>query len=169
MSSLNLIVPEELKGKFRKPYGKVFSSVDEVKIPVKTKLIAVGDVVSYNAVKAGLNPDIVVYDLRKRRVPVDRKTEKLLESFKAKKFVAKNPPSNITAELWDRVKKSLKLKSNVKIFVKGEEDLAVLPFILESPIDTVILYGLKDKGVIVKVNKKIKKECRELLKCLKGP
>ncbi len=80
-----------------------------------------------------------------------------------------NPPGNVTDELQELVRKSLKEKSKVKIFVKGEEDLAVFPFILESPINTVILYGLKDKGVMVKVSKNIKNECKKLLRYMKGP
>jgi uncharacterized protein (UPF0218 family) len=160
---LNLIVPESMKEKFRKPYGKLFSSVNEIKIPSK-KLITVGDVVSYNAIEDGLNPDIIVVDLKKMRVPVDEKAKILFKKFKAKEITVRNPAGNITDELQQAVKESLKEESNVKIFVNGEEDLAVLPFILESPLNTVILYGLKDKGVMVKVSKRIKNECRKLLK-----
>ena len=157
-----------MKEKFRKPYGKLFSSINEVKISSKSKLVTVGDVVSYKAIEDGLNPDIIVVDLKKMRVPVDEKAKILFREFKAKKITVRNPAGNITDELQKAVKKSLKEKSNVKIFVNGEEDLAVLPFILESPINTVILYGLKDKGVMVKVSKRIKHECRKLLKYMKG-
>ena len=166
-----MIVPEGMKEKFREPYGKLFSSVNEIKIPSKRvgiKLVTVGDAVSYNAIDAGLNPDIIVVDLKKMRVPVDEKTKILFKKFKAKEIRVRNPAGNITDELQQAVKKSLKEKSNVKVFVNGEEDLAVLPFILESPIGTVILYGLKDKGVMVKVSKRIKDECRKLLKYMKG-
>jgi len=165
---LNLIVPETMREEFRKPYGKLFSSVNEVKISSKSKLITVGDVVSYNAIEDGLNPDIIVVDLKKMRVPVDEKAKALFRKFKAKKITVRNPAGNITDELQKAVKGSLKEKSNVKIFVNGEEDLAVLPFILESPLNTVILYGLKDKGVMVKVSKRIRNECRKLLKYMKG-
>ncbi len=168
MVSLNLIVPESLKEKFRKPYGKVFSSIDEINIPSASRLITVGDGVSYNAIKGGLNPDIIVFDFKNMRLSVDEKTKTLFKKFKGKKLVANNPPSNITDDLWGVVKKSLKEKSKVKIFVRGEEDLAVFPFILESSINTVILYGLKDRGVMVKVSKNIKNECKKLLKYMKG-
>lgn len=168
MSSLNLIVSEKLKEKFRKPFGKIFNSIDEINIPAKSKLIAVGDVVSYNAINVGMNPNIIVFDLKRMRVPIDEKTKVLFKKFKAKKFVVNNPPSNITDELWDTVRKTLKSKSRIKIFVRGEEDLAAFPFILESPINTVILYGLKDKGVMVKVSKKLKKDCRKLLRYMRA-
>lgn len=131
-------------------------------------MITVGDAVSYGAIKNGLHPDIIVYDLIEKRMPVSEKVKKVLNNFKGKKFVAKNPPGNITKDLWSSVKKSLKVKGKVKIVVKGEEDLTVLPFILESQVNTTILYGLRDRGmVIVKVNKKLKDECKKLIKCMK--
>ncbi len=46
MSRLNLIVPESLKKKFRKPYGKTFFSINEISISPKKKLVTVDDVVS---------------------------------------------------------------------------------------------------------------------------
>ena len=168
MSQLNLIVPEELKEKLRKPYGKIFNSFNKIKF--SGKLITVGDVVSYGAIKAKLNPDIIVFDLIEKRNPVDENVRKTLGQFKGKDFFVVNPPSNITDDLYDAVKKSLEADGKVKIVVKGEEDLTVLPFILESPENTVILYGLKDVGIIkVKVNKKLKNECKRLIEKMRGP
>lgn len=167
MSQLNLILPEELKEKLRKPYGKVIDSFDKIKF--SGKLITVGDAVSYGAIKAKLNPDIIVFDLIEKRKPVSEDIRKTLGQFKGKDFFVVNPPGNITSELWDVVKKSLEIKDKVKIVVKGEEDLAVLPFILESPLDTTILYGLRDKGMVrVKVDKKLKDKCKRLIKEMKG-
>ena len=52
----------------------------------------------------------------------------------------------------------------VKIIVEGEEDLAVTPFVMEGDSDTVVLYGLMDKGfVLLKVNKDVKEKVRKLL------
>jgi len=168
VSQLNLILPEELKEKLRKPYGKIFSSFEKIKF--SGKLITVGDAVSYGAIKSKINPDIIVFDLIEKRKPVSEDIRKTLGGFKGKDFFVSNPPSNVTGELWDIVKKSLEVKDKVKIVVKGEEDLAVLPFILESPLDTVILYGLREVGIIrVKVDKKLKDKCRRLVKEMKGP
>jgi len=76
----------------------------------------------------------------------------------------KNPPEMITKELWEVIKESLKVKGPVKIIIDGEEDLAVTPFIMEGDSDTVILYGLLNKGfVLVNVNKSVKEKVRKLL------
>lgn len=167
MSQLNLILPEELKEKFRKPYGRI---IDSFKIKFSGKLVTVGDAVSYGAIKAKLDPDIIVFDLIEKRKPVSEDVRKTLGNFKGKDFFVINPPSNITDDLWNAVKKSLEAEGKVKIVVKGEEDLAVLPFILESPENTTILYGLKDRGmVIVKVNKNLKDKCRKLVREMMGP
>ena len=70
----------------------------------------------------------------------------------------------ITKELWEVIKESLKVKGPVKIIIDGEEDLAVTPFIMEGDSDTVILYGLLNKGfVLVNVNKSVKEKVRKLL------
>lgn len=113
-----------------------------------------------------MNPDIIVFDLKRERKPVDAKTKNIFSKFKAKKIKVNNPPSNITEDLWDAVKMSLKEKSKVKIFVEGEEDLTVFPFVMESPIDTIILYGLGNSGVMIKVSKKLKQKCGNIMKML---
>ena len=52
----------------------------------------------------------------------------------------------------------------IKIFVDGEEDLLVLPFVLEGDENLVVFYGLRDRGlVLVNVNKYVKEKCRKLL------
>ena len=115
-------------------------------------------------IKSGIIPDIIVFDKKEARERVDSEIEELLENFEAIRLSAKNPPRSITHDLWNVVKKSLDSKERVKIFVDGEEDLVVTPFILESNNDTVILYGLMNKGfVLVNVNKNIKEKCKELL------
>jgi GTP-dependent dephospho-CoA kinase len=104
-----------------------------------------------------------------KRKPVSENIRQTLGEFKGKDFFVRNPSGNITNELWDAIRKSLENEGKVKIVVSGEEDLSVLPFILESPTNTVILYGLRDRGMVrVKVNKKLKDECRKLVDDIRG-
>lgn len=98
------------------------------------------------------------------RKDIDAKTRRILENFKGKILRVKNPSGTLTKEFWEIIKQSLETKGPVKIIVDGEEDLAVTPFIMEGNIDTVILYGLLDKGfVVVNINKVIKEKVRKLL------
>jgi uncharacterized protein (UPF0218 family) len=151
-----------MKEKLRKPYGKIFHSFYKIKI--SGKLITVGDAVSYGAIKNGLKPDIIVFDFMEKRMPVSENIRKTLGEFRGREFFVSNPPGNITNGLMEAVKRSLGIEGKAKIVVRGEEDLTVLPFILESAAGTVILYGLKDTGMVrVKVNKKLKDECRKLV------
>ena len=158
-------MPEKLKGKLRKPFGRVYTSLDAVRELIKgRRIIAVGDVISYMLISAGIIPDIIVFDKKERRRKIMSEIEELLEGLDVPKLSVKNPRGNITPELWNTVKEALKFEKSVKIFVSGEEDLAVIPFIIECDEGTLILYGLVDEGfVLVEVNKDIKKKCKELL------
>jgi len=52
----------------------------------------------------------------------------------------------------------------VRIFVRGEEDLAALPAILLAPEGSVVLYGQPDEGVVfVSITKSKKEEILDLL------
>jgi len=155
-----------LREDFRKPYGQLYTTTPEdVKDQLEgKKVVCVGDVISANTIKAGICPDIIVFDLRRSRKEVDKETRKLLENFRAKIMRVKNPPGLITQEFWKVIRESLDSNGPVKIIVEGEEDLAVTPFIMEGDSDTVILYGLLDKGfVLVNVNKDVKEKVRKLL------
>lgn len=160
----SLFVPEHLKEELRKPLGRVYSSIDKIVIPPDKKLITVGDRISYSAIMSGLNPNIIVYDRKEDRVGVDKEVVDMLDKCNYLQLTANNPPGHITEELQQTIKKSVKMKLKIKIFVMGEEDLAVIPFILESDENTVILYGQPKKGIVfVEVNENIKNKCRELL------
>jgi len=155
----------------RKPVGKVFPSIEYITVPEGYKLITVGDISSYNAISSGIFPDIIVYDGKERRNIVRKEIKDTLDSFVAVKFIANNPPSHITEELWGLVKKCFPIKSRIKIFVIGEEDLAAFPFLLEAPEKTIILYGNFERGIVfIEATESIKREWRKLLEYMKrGP
>jgi uncharacterized protein (UPF0218 family) len=63
-----------------------------------------------------------------------------------------NPPGVLTDELIELITDSIKTSTSdnpIIIVVDGEEDLAVLPAILNSPEDTYILYGQPKEGVVL--------------------
>ena len=98
------------------------------------------------------------------REEVKREKIEAIEAFCFAEIAVKTPPSTITSEAWLAAKKTLGMKEKVKIFVDGEEDLLVMPFVLEGDEGLVIIYGLMDRGfVLVNVNKSIKEKCRKLL------
>lgn len=112
----------------------------------------------------GFEPDIIVYDLKEGRKDVDDEKRKTIDEFCVAELEVVNPSGGISSQAWKNVKESLGMKEKVKILVDGEEDLLVLPFILEGDEDLVIFYGLKNTGFVgVNVNKSIKEKCRKLL------
>lgn len=147
----------------REPFGKVYSSIEKIKIPKGTRLITIGDVTSHSSILSGLSPDIIVYDGKERRNFIQPDTHEVLEKFPGEKIIIHNPPGHITEDLWNCAKKYSN-ESKIRIFVIGEEDLAVIPFVIESPKNTVILYGNFEEGIVlVEVNENIKNKCKQLL------
>jgi hypothetical protein len=153
-------LPESLREYFGKPHGRLYEGsgeelyrqIEEVK---KARLVAcVGDVVSYFALKAGIEPDIVIFDARTKREEVDHefleKINALTEEYA--EIEVSNPQAVISLELVEGLVEAVNAAGEgkkVKIFVRGEEDLATMPLIAILPENSVILYGLPGRGVIV--------------------
>jgi uncharacterized protein (UPF0218 family) len=153
------ILPEELKEKLRKVWGiAIFGKKKEVKEKFEKllkkgnfkKIITVGDYCSIN-----LPSDIKIFDGKVKR----RKIKKILNySLKCK-----NPKGTIQKEVWQIIKRAI--KENKNVFIKGEEDLLVIPAVLLAPKNSLVVYGLPKKGICaIKVNKKMKKKIKNLLK-----
>jgi hypothetical protein len=65
---------------------------------------------------------------------------------------ADNPAGVLTEEFIETCKISINEASTANPIIiegKGEEDLAVLPCIINSPKDTMILYGQPHEGVVL--------------------
>lgn len=155
-----------MREEFRKPFGKV-TAIEKIKIPAG-KFIAVGDAASFSVIKKGMKPDVIVFDNMEKRKPVGSDVKSCLQNYAGKKIVVKNPAGSITEELWQAVKIVLEVNSSAAIEVEGEEDLAAFVFFLEADAGTVVAYGLPDEGIVeVKVDKKLKDKCKELLKEMK--
>ncbi len=162
-------VPEDMLMDFRKPFGKVFKGswdeaarnlVNEIK-GKKGLVVSVGDPTSYYLIKNGLKPDMIIFDGKEKRKKFGKKI-----AFKAHEITVKNPPRHITVDLWKAIEKSIPIlpKKRVKISVKGEEDLAVLPCAIHLPLGSHIIYGHFQFGlVLVEVNDKKKERAKALL------
>jgi len=161
-----LKLTDELRAELSRPIGELYLGDFEpgkIKEIEKAKLfVCVGDIVSYNALKSGLKPDIIVIDRKTKRV-VDKFVSARIDNMSKdyETVFARNPPSHLTMELVSTVIESLKILNfmRVKIIVAGEEDLSVLPLVCVLPEGSLIIYGQPDEGVVaVKVTdeKKIK-------------
>lgn len=164
-------LPDELRAELRKLYGELYSGdgIETAKKIItdlgnRTKIISVGDIVTFNLLNAGLVPDISFVDDRTKRGPASDRITKVTRRAGVKNISVENPPGIITEELIQGIKRALKESNPVQIFVHGEEDLAALPAIAMAPLSSVVIYGLPDKGaVLVRVTKSKKKEIQSLL------
>ncbi len=152
--------PEDL-ARLKTPFGKLVPGPAEETIPQlagiirETKpprVIAVGDVVSRETLKAGVRVDMRIVDNRSLRQDL------VASKYPAKKtFAIKNPPGVITAEAQETIRQATRIKNSI-IYVEGEEDLLVLPVIIEAPEGSLVLYGQPHEGLVIVIVTSRKKE-----------
>ena len=147
------IIDEFLREEFRKVIGKLIRDKKELFEELKNRkfVVSIGDMVTYTLLKNGFFPDIAIVDFRHRRKDIDHRMKGIIESFGDERIRAKNPPSTITADLINSIKRSYSVseRKKVLIVVEGEEDLSSLPAILLAPEGVTIIYGLLDKGIVL--------------------
>jgi len=172
------ILPLELRQELRKPLGKLITGSEsnivrtaeliknesEAIDPVVT--ITVGDEVTYSLIKSGSIPEISIIDFLTKRQKLDETLKRAI-SLKSNQSVI-NKPGTINSEFADIYQSTLacflKTKKAQQIVIDGEEDLLTLSVILFSPLNSVVLYGLMDQGVVlVQVTEKKKKEVINIL------
>jgi len=166
-----LILPNDLREELKKPLGKVFKEIDKVikfiNLKKPKKIISVGDIISFSLIKNKIISDIIIFDFKTRRGEVDEDVKKTLKKFFPKKIV--NQRGTISKEaiitIKNCVEKILTKKEKQQILVEGEEDLLALSVILFSPLNSLVLYGHWQLGVVgVLVDEAMKKRVIGLLK-----
>jgi len=130
--------------------------------------IAVGDIAVTSLLNQKLHLNLAIVDLKTNRQPIFKNLSQLgLNSLSH--LTAPNPPSTITPSLITSLNQSLDQslvfpQSTQTILVKGEEDLAVLPAILLSPLNTAIFYGQPNQGLVhIRVTESSKQKALNLL------
>jgi len=168
-------LPDELRDELRKLHGELYpgdgiGTANQIlkNLNNYSKIISVGDIVTFNLLSVGLVPDISFVDDRTKRGPASDKIMHGTRHAHFKTITVENPPGIITEELIREVGKAMASDKPIQIFIKGEEDLAALPAIALAPLSSVIIYGLPDKGaVLVRVTESKKKEIQSLLDRMK--
>ena len=167
---IQIELPRELRPLLKKPFGKLYvgNGSDTIEkfvgeLASSTKLISVGDVTTFHLLEAGISPDICIVDNRTKRKPVARHVLNRNMDNVYEEISVQNPAGIITDELIKALSEAFISEKPIRIFVKGEEDLATLPAILLAPLGAVVLYGQPDEGVVfVKVTEEKKREIRTL-------
>ncbi|MEM4590147.1 MAG: DUF359 domain-containing protein [Candidatus Micrarchaeia archaeon] len=154
-----------LRKELSRPLGKVFSG-DELLHFISNKLkkndfkiIAIGDETGRFLYENKIIPSIWIYDGKVRR-------KKIKHRIPFPDYIVKNPRSVITEDLCAAIDDALDTKNKkkkLKIFVKGEEDLAALYAIYKAK-NSLILYGQPNKGIVAIItNNRIRKRVKMIL------
>ena len=170
-AQIALALPAKLRPILREPFGVLYTGTGKDTIQklasdlgTPTKLISVGDVTTFYLLESDIMPDVCVVDDRTKREPASNHVVLGTNHEAFTTISVDNPPGVITEDLIDAIDDAFKSDQHVRLFVRGEEDLAALPAILMAPIGSVVLYGQPNEGVVlVKITESKKDEIRSLL------
>ena len=160
------VITEKLRNELKKPFGRLIVPDGKKyrELREKTKcLIMVGDICAYNALEAGVEPDIIVYDNKVKRMEVSEEVKKKLENHPVKKLVGENPAGTLSDRIFEKVGKAIE-SLPAKIKINGEEDLLVIPCVLKGDFDSTVCYGQPDEGlVVIEINAETKTRIKDIL------
>lgn len=165
-----LTLPNNMRKELRKPIGAVIKGgVSNLNEPAKLMvkyinknnpilIISVGDIVSQSLIQEGIVPDVRIIDYRSRRRIINK-----VVSQKSLFTKTINKPGTIFSEaafkIFNAINHVLANKEKSTIIVDGEEDLLALPSILIAPLNSLIIYGQFDLGIVyVYITEQKKKE-----------
>jgi uncharacterized protein (UPF0218 family) len=153
--------------KLKRPLGELVvgnptDTMKELAVRVKKRRYAhiatVGDVVSQAAVKAGIPVHLRIIDHKTMR-----KEGEFLPQTSLHTFDLTNPAGVITDESFSIIREAMS-QPDALIIVDGEEDLLTIPTVLESPNNSIVVYGQPMEGlVIITVDQETKETVNNLL------
>lgn len=160
---MDLLLPEKLREKLKKPFGRTYPDIESAKKTlINSYIISVGDEVTQKLLSNGIEPNICIYDKKTQRKKITLPEE--IKNYAAEEKKAVNPAGKITQEAADTIKEAIKGGRKTKIFITGEEDLLALPAITAAPEDALIIYGQPNKGlVVVKADSKTKQKAKKIM------
>jgi len=167
----SFVLPQRMRDELHKPFGYLISgsykettrrlkAIIEERRPVA--VVAVGDVVSRNLHGSDIKPKVAIVDNRSKR-------KKLKAVTLAARLIGPidNPAGTITQEAIDSISEALKASGESQILIEGEEDLLVIPAVLQAQQGTLVVYGQPCEGiVVVEVTPEKKQEARRILESM---
>jgi len=159
-----LHIPENIRNQLKTPLGDLIKDVNKEnilsKINTDSTVITVGDKTTENMIDLGIRPQIQVIDglekRNQRNIPMD-------DTIKTE-LTCKNPPGQITEESMQTIQKAFSCELPVRVIVKGEEDLLVIPACIFAPENSVVMYGQPNEGlVIIRVTPEIRSKVQKIV------
>ena len=142
-------------------FGKRVSSLDEV--PNGKKLIALGSIVSYELIKKGRVPGLMIYNARNHSDAGFRVVKKALDAFAFSEFVLKNARGTIQEEAWSSIDEALRV-SNAKIVVHSSEDSLLYPAVILAPTGSIVCRSDGNGGFrVVETSDRLKRKAQAIV------
>jgi len=168
MADVVVDLPEDQRGELKDPLGRVYTDTDALLEAATAPVVAVGDIVTYHLLQAGVHPDVALVDGRTEREAVDREITDAIEGFD-RHLEVENPPATLTDELLSALADAVDRPGTVLVSVDGEEDLAALPAVLVAPDGAAVVYGQPGEGmVLADIDEALRDRCRDLLAAMDG-
>jgi len=163
------MLTDKLKAELQKPFGDLCSNANcAEKLRAYSKIVTVGDITTYNVVQAGIVPDISIIDGITMREKVPDEICRAISIDAHIIYKVENPPGSISQQLRNALSSSMQYvagSERVRIVVHGEEDLAVIPAVLEAPLGAAVVYGQPNEGmVIITVTRERKEKAKRLMR-----
>ncbi|HJJ47924.1 MAG TPA: DUF359 domain-containing protein [Methanocorpusculum sp.] len=156
-----LTLPARHRALLKEPFGKLFPDFSDIVPVLRThSFCTVGDVVTANAFRAGLTPEIAIIDGITKRSPYLSMPE-----VSGHIIHVQNPAGALSAELLRAIEEASHARPAV-VMVEGEEDLAVIPLVNSLKDGEIILYGQPDEGVVLcTVGPALRSRAAEIFAC----
>lgn len=145
---------EQHRERLRKPFGQVLPP-SEAAAKARANpafVVTVGDISTAVMLESGVTPRVAFIDFKTIREPLPPATAEVLSRFEAKVFKAANPAGTITSEAMDACGKAFEHAAaggRSLVVVDGEEDLMIIPAVLEAPAGALLFYGQPDAGLVL--------------------
>lgn len=164
-----LHLPEHLRSTLRKPLGKLIEGeqmstqiLQSIQQQKPVMVITVGDIITQSLDKVCYTPAISIIDYKSRRMS-------LTAPQNAFRMSTPNEPGTLNYRSVQALKKAiqqfLRNKKTQKLVIRGEEDLLTLAAVLFAPLNSLVLYGQLDQGVVtVRVSEEKKEKVVKILK-----
>lgn len=153
-----LRLPNSLRDEFKKPTGELlrgeesnYATAAQKTKAMITKLnpplvISVGDIVTQSLIESGFTPHVSIIDYKTQR-------NNLAPSDKHITYDGVNAAGTINPEVVTLIARAtaraLTNHQFTQIVIDGEEDLLVPPAILLSPLNSVVIYGQANEGMVL--------------------
>jgi pantetheine-phosphate adenylyltransferase len=166
----NLRLTEDLRHEFQEPFGELLKDTNNIFELRNNLLFTVGDVTARNFNEKQIGQNLSIIDFNVARERKFSSFPDLGFTGNEKIFKIDNPAGYITSNLFRKLAEIIRtnILGKTILLINGEEDLAVLPLILLSPLGGLIFYGQPGKGLMkITVSRESKDKAYSLISKLK--